>query len=431
MAFPRNWHRYLGVALALGAALPSAAMPAPPDLAAAQVLDASSLITQVLERNPGLGALRAAAEAAAQRSAAAGALDDPILSYGAAPQTLGSGLEQRIEIGQKFPWPGTLDASAAVARHAAAATAGDLESLRLDVIAQAKTALAEWRFVAEALEIHHATRALLDELTASAASRYAAGQALQQDVLQAEVERANLDNEAQRLRRLETTVQARINALLNRPPHAPLPPAAPLTALPQPPPLEALAAQSLARHPELERLAARVSARQSRIALAEKAFYPDFQIGVGYNRLWEDPDKRPILNLSLNLPLDRGKRQAELNAARADASAAQWTLAQRRAELLADLARARAEAVAARQSVERHQDELVPLADEYLSAAIAGYQSGAGAFPSVIAAEQFKLATDLALARARADFAIGLAELERWAATRFDAPQDQNSGAQP
>jgi len=407
------------------AAWPGTALPAD------QAITESELVARVLQANASLASLRAAAEAATFRIDPAGSLDDPMLGYGAAPQTAGSGrFNQRIEFSQRIPWPGTLKARETVARFEAAAAEGSVDALRLEVAAQTRSAHAQWRFVHEALVIHHETRALLDELIATAETRYAAGRALKQDVLQAEVERTDLDNEELRLRQLQTTVHARINALLNRPPDAPLPPAAPSGILPVPPTFETLQALALAQHPELERLDARVSANQGRITLAEKAFYPDFQLGVGYNSLWDDPDKRPILGVTVNVPLDRGKRRAALDAAKAETREAQWALTERRAQLLADLARARAEVLEAQQSVQLYENELVPLAAEYLNAAIADYQSGTGAFLNVITAEQRKLATDLALARTRAEFAARLAELDR-AAGVLPGQGDITSGEQP
>lgn len=407
----------------------ASALSEPPAAPEGTITEAE-LVHRVLQANPGLASLRAAAEAAAFRVEPAGSLDDPMLSYATAPRTAGSGrLNQRIEFSQHIPWPGTLDAREEVARYEAAATEESLEALQLNVIARTRFAYAQWRFIDEALSIHHATQALLDELIATAESRYAAGRALRQDVLQAELERADLDNAALRLRRQQAAVRARINALLNRPPGEPLLPAAPMKALPEPPALGALETLALEQHPELSRLEARVSASRSREALAAKAFYPDFDVGVGYNSLWDDPDKRPILGVTINVPLDRGKRRAELNSTRADADQARWALTERRAELLADLAQARAEVVEARQSAILYRDELVPLSIEYLNAALADYQSGTGAFLNVIAAEQRKLDNELGLARARADFAERLAELERWAAISPTSSRSRSQGA--
>ena len=396
------------------------------------LLPVEVLVDWVVEANPGVAALAAAAEAARHRIDAAGSLDDPMLSYGVAPRTLDSGrVNQRFEFSQRIPWPGTLDARETVARFAAAAAAGDREARELEVIAQARSAHAQWWLAGEALAIHHAAEELVEELIATASARYAAGLGLKQDLLQAQVERANLDNEEFRLLQLRTAARSRINALLNRPPDTPLPPASPPAPVREPPAFEALRGSALERHPELARIEARLAANQTRITLAEKAFYPDFQLGVGYNGLWDDTDKRPTIGVAINVPLDRSKRRSELAAARADADGSQWALVERRAELLDALARARAAAVEAWQSVRVHERDLLPLADEYLRSALADYQSGAGAFFNVIDAEQRKLATELALARARAESAVRMAELRRAAAIPRDGLLTDMSGAQP
>ncbi|MGE0484240.1 MAG: TolC family protein [Gammaproteobacteria bacterium] len=382
---------------------------------AAETLTGDGLVAWVLRVNPGLAAVEAAAESAAFRIDPAGSLDDPMLSYAVAPFSAGGdrGLNQRVDFSQKIPWPGTLSAREAAARYDAVAADRDVDALRLRVTAQAKAAYAEWYFVHAALNIHHATRALLEELIATAETRYAVGRALKQDVLQAEVEHSDLDNQLLRLQRTKATVQVRINALLNRDPETPLAPAAPIRFGASLPPLGHLQTLALAQHPDLARLDARVSASDRRVTLAEKAFYPDFQVGVGYNSLWDDTNKRPIVGVSINVPLDRSKRRADLSRARADKRRAEWSLVEQRAELLADLAQARAEVVEAQASVALFEQELVPLAAEYLSASIADYQSGGGAFLNVITAEQRKLKTHLAMERARADYARRLADLER------------------
>ena len=67
---------------------------------------------------------------------------------------------------------------------------------------------------------------LLAELTRVAETRYAAGRALQQDVLQVEVETVLLQERQLELEHDRISLRARINALLNRDPADPLPPPA-------------------------------------------------------------------------------------------------------------------------------------------------------------------------------------------------------------
>ena len=396
------------------------------------LLTADDLASWVLEVNPGLSAIQSAAEAAAYRIESAGSLDDPMMRYAVAPLTADAdrSLNQQLSFSQKFPWPGTLAAREAAARHEAVAADRGVDALRLRIIAQAKSAHAEWRFVHEGLAIYSATKRLLDDLIAAALTRYAAGSALKQDVLQAEVERANLDRYLLLLARQRANVRARINALLNRSPETPLPAPARIPIRSTPPALEALQVLALDQHPELSRLDARISASRSRVTVAEKAFYPNFEVGVGYNGVMDDTDKRPLIGVTINLPFDRDKRRAELGRAKADTQRAQWTLVERRAELLSDLAQARAEVLEARSSVALYSTKLVPLAAEYLEATIADYQSGSGTFLNVITAEQRKLSTDLELARARSDYARRFAELERWVGGSIDKVRQTPAGVQ-
>ena len=420
------------IVLAAGAAWgdPAPQVPADPDSGAS--LTADDLASWVLQVNPGLSAIESAAEAAAYRVDSAGSLDDPTLSYAVAPLTANAdrSLNQQLAFTQKLPWPGTLAAREAAARHEAVAAARGTDGLRLRIVAQAKSAHAEWRFVHEGLAIYHATQGLLDDLIAAALTRYAAGSTPKQDVLQAEVERANLDKFLLMLTKQQVNVRARINALLNRAPETPLPVAAEIPIRSAPPALESLQIRALAQHPALARLDAQISASQSRVTLAEKAFYPDFKLGVAYNGVMDDTDKRPLIGVSINLPLDRSKRRADLGRAQADTRRAEWSLVERRAELLSDLAQARAEVLEAQASIALYETKLVPLATEFLEAAITDYQSGTGAFLNVITAEQRKLSTDLELARARSDYARRLAELERWVGGSIDRTGTTTAGVQ-
>lgn len=408
----------LSACLLLGAPILSAqqsdALPADID---GERLTVDALVTAVLAENPRLHATQAAAEAASYRIEPAGALDDPMLSYTAAPRAS----DQNIEFMQRLPWPGTLKAREAAAEREAAAAGWAVDTGELALAAAAKSAYAEWYFVARALEIHHTVQGLVGELITTAETRYAAGRATKQDVLQAEVERTDLANQELELRRAQTVALAGINALLNRPPETPLPPAAPIEVTTPVPEAAAVEQLALDRHPELKRLDAEIQGAENRVTLARKAFLPDFQFRAGYNTLWDEPDKRSVLGVSISLPFGRGKREAELDRAQAEVRRAEWMLTDRRAQLLADLTRARAEVAESVASIRLYEDELVPLADEYLSAAVADYQSGTGAFLNVVTAEQRSLRTELALERARADYLRRLGELEALAGDELDA----------
>jgi outer membrane protein TolC len=392
-------------------------------------LSAEQLVAWVQQRNPSLAQLKAAVEEAASRVLPAGSLDDPQLSYSFAPGTIdgfrrpdGStgGFNQRIELSQAVPWPGTLALREEEAQRRTEAAEFQLADHHLRIIAAIKAGYAEWYFVYRALDINESNQALLIELRNIAQAQYAAGRAGQQDVLQAEVRHAALEEQRLVLQKQKRSIQAQINALLNRPPAEPLPPPGTLPDPERPMSYEQLQERALAAHPELKRLHAELQASQTRIELAEKRFYPNFQFMAGYNSLWDQSDKEWTIGASINIPLDRSKYDSALDAARASAMQARWQLVDRRSRLLADLERARAEVSEAVDQVELYRSRLVPLAEESLVAARADYRSGLRDFLNVITAQEKKLIAELGLERAHANYLRRLAELERWTGDGLD-----------
>jgi hypothetical protein len=123
MRSPINQSAGLGILLVLaaGAAWGDSASQKFADPDSGVLLTADDLASWVLEVNPGLSAIRSAAEAAAYRVDSAGSLDDPMLRYAVAPLTYDAdrSLNQVLDFSQKFPWPGTLAAREAAARHEA------------------------------------------------------------------------------------------------------------------------------------------------------------------------------------------------------------------------------------------------------------------------------------------------------------------------
>ena len=358
--------------------------------------------------------MRQAVVAAVAQVRPAGSLDDPTLSVSAAPRTFGTagGPNGDVEVSQSFPWWGTLSARREVARADAEARGDDFDALRLRLAAMARGAFADWVYVDRALEINSANLSVLTELRNVARIRYTTGQAPQEDVLQAEVERAMLEQQRFEWQRGLTVAQSRMNALLDRSPQSPIPAPAALPATSALPAEEILAKRALA-HPQLEELAAEERAAEAQQRLAEKERFPKFGVSAGYNSMWADPAMRPMVGLSVTLPIDQGKYRADIDAAHAEARRTASTLDDQRASFLADLSADYAAAREARQSVALYRDRLVPLAKSALSVARAEYGSGRGDFLNVLTAEQHRLNAELGLARMQSEYFRALAELDR------------------
>ena len=376
-------------------------------------LSAERLVQQVLQRNPGIEAMQAAADAASARIESAGALDDPMLSYVVAPNTAGSprqGLNQNAQFSQKLPWPGTLALRTKMAAAEAESAEQQTSDLRLRLVTLARATYAQWFYAYSALAINTENVILVTRLRAVAETAYASGQSPQQDVLQAEVELVRLQNQALELTRLQRTVQAKINALQNLDPDTPVP--APFVlpqeiALPTP---AALQDAALAHYPMLRSIDATIRARQNRVDLAHKNNYPNISLLAGYNSIMDMPAKRLTVGVAINIPFG-GNHRGEVSEANARLRESEAKLADARNQLLSDLDQTRATAVQAVATVHLYEGKMLPLAELNMQAAEADYSSGSGDFLKLITAERQYLMAKLELARARADFFTQLASL--------------------
>ena len=384
----------------------------------------------VLAHNASLEAMRQSVVGALARVKPAGKLDDPMLNVSAAPRTFGTsgGPNGDVEISQSLPWWGTLDARKESARAEAEAVTQDFAALRLRLAALARGAFADWTYIQHALEINNASQSLLIELRNVARIRYTTGQVPQEDVLQADVERAMLKQQRLEWERERVVVLARMNALLDRAPRTAIPEASPLPETTTLPAEEMLAERALG-HPRLEELAAQRRAAEARQTLAEKERYPKFGVSTGYNNMWSDPAMRPTVGLSFTVPLDQGKYRAQIDAARAEARRTAAILEDERASVLADLSSAYAMVREAAQSSALYRDELVPLARSTLEVARSEYGTGRGDFLNVLTAEKRWLDTELGLARTRSEYYRALAELDRASGGGLLEPLQENRGS--
>ncbi|MDO9168195.1 MAG: TolC family protein [Methylobacter sp.] len=382
---------------------------------AGDVLSSPQLVAAVLAANPQMEVVRAIWQASVARIGQQSALDDPMLTYTMAPQTVGSpqiGFGQRIEISQKIPWPGKLRLRKEAAGHEAQAADENIAALRLFISATVKTLVADWYYVHQAIEINRINQTLLNEFRDIAVSRYSTGLASKQDALRAEVEIVLLEHQLIVLDRERRSILAHINTLLNRLPGEDIPPPSRLSEIAMPTDVNALQEAALHLRPELKAQAARIQASKTQTELAHKEFYPDISLTAGYNSLWDNTDKRFTVGMGINLPLDQSKRHAAQDEARARMKQAEWKSIDLVAKIREEVQIAYDRADESRHVFQLYKNKLLPLADENIDAAKADYQAGKGDFLTLISSEKNRMQTQLQTEQALADTHRRIAELE-------------------
>lgn len=375
---------------------PVAPAPKPDEIPFPQASELSldELVQQVLARNPTLAQMTAAWQAASARYPQMTSLDDPVFGGTVGPATIGSrevDFAYRLEISQRLPFAGKLGLKGQAALAEAAAAGNDVEDVRLQLVEAAKNAFFEYYLVDRALAANEENLKRLKEAKQTAETRARTGQAPIQDVRQADVEIGRQQERELILLRMREVAVARLNTLMHLPPDSRLPPPPKdLKLAEELPGVQVLRASALARRPDLRALAARIDSEQAALGLAQREYYPDFEVMAAYDAFWQSPeqDLRPQLAVRMNLPVRKARRQGAV-------AEAQARIAQRRAELDRQtdqvnyqVQEAFAQVRESEKIVRLYEKTILPAAEANVKEALAAYSTGKTPFLSLIEAQR-------------------------------------------
>lgn len=399
-------------------------LPAPPsgdDLEFQDGVLTRPWLQSVIEaRNPSLEAMIAAWQAATQLYPQRVALDDPMLMGMIAPESAASNFTETayaFQLNQKLPWFGKRNLRGATAAASADAARQDAEDTRLQVRLAADLAFFDYYLVSQLLDLNRQNSKLMQEYRETAQARYRTNLVTQQDLLQAELELAELARRQLELTRMQHVAVARINTLLRRWPEAPLPPAAELDQPQLPADSNMLWQTALRFRPDLAALAWRVQAEEAALELAYKNRWPDFDAFGRYDTFWQPSSTqgplRAQVGVAMNLPVYREKLQAAI-------CEAQFRLNQRRAEFDQRALEIQYEVIAAarqveesQQTVELYDRQLLPTAKQNVDAVRANYLVAKATFLDLALAQRQLVTIYERRLEARIAYHRRLAELDR------------------
>jgi outer membrane protein TolC len=354
----------------------------------ADVLSREWLQAEVEARNPSLEAMIAAWQAAAQIYPQRVALDDPMLMGMIAPQSAASSTTETayaFQLNQKLPWFGKRRLRGAQADADADAAYQDAEDSRLQVRLAADMSFFEYFLTTRLLEINLENTRIAEEFRETAQSRYRANQVTQQDVLQGELELADLARRKLELTRMQQVAIARINTLLRRWPDAPLP--SPPTEL-DPPQQSAdsslLWQSALRQRPDLAALAWKVQSAEVALELAYKNYMPDFDTFARYDTFWQPASTqgplRASVGLAMNLPVYREKLRAAVCEAQFRLNQRRAEFDQRSLEIQYEVISAAQQVEESRKTIELFSERLLPAAEQNVAAARTNYEVSKASF---------------------------------------------------
>ena len=375
-----------------------------------------AFVAEALANTPETTSARATVEAARRRIVPAGTLPDPFLSttYQNDGRSISLGKEEGSFLGlmasQPLPWPGKLSLASKVAEsEAREVESGVVGRTNLAIEARVRNAWYD-------LVLARAIDRILDERRESAAQveaavreRYAAGLAVQQDVLRAQVELARIDELKAAQAATIVARTAELNRLLGRPQNATIDTPSELLAVDAMPDADSLIASAATRSPELAASRQAIETGRIRVDVAKKNFLPDFVVNGGsmYRAGYEmGPMWQVGVGISLPVWIERRQKnqlaeaQAQVNARTADADVVSRELELRTRERLAQLE-------ASLRVAKLYRDQILMLDELSLESALASYQAGKVPFITVLDALN-------TLFNDRALYAGRLAESAKW-----------------
>lgn len=328
--------------------------------------------------------------------------------------------EQAFGLSQTFPWFGELDVKAEMAVEAARVAQAKFNQRRLMLTYNVVSAYAEYAYQIKVIEIVRENRDLVKNLEEIARARFRAGAAEHPAVIRAQVELGRLEDRLRSAEALDLPLRAKLNALLNRASNAPVPQPALSDLVAADVKRDGLDKALLATNPQLLALKYEVSRTRKGIDLAKTENYPDITLGVDYidtgksqfSTAPDEGDDAVAVGISINLPIWKERNDAVVAEALSRFGASTKRQIDLEHTLLAELELALFKYEDAVRQVDLYQNTLLPKAEEALAATLTAFQGDTATFTDLIDAERVMLEFQLQNARAEANGAIRLAQIE-------------------
>ena len=355
-------------------------------------LGLADVVAEALANSPEVAAAEHRHEAARQRPAQEHSLPDPMVSAGyrsAGWPWPGAGLGSEptanmgFMVSQELPYPGKRDLRADIASREADADAQQVDAARLNVAARVKQAYYRLAYTYAVRDVLARNRDLLDTLLSVSETRYAVGQAAQQNVVKAQTELSLIELRLERVHQERVLREGELNLLRARPPTEPVGQPEDLVLTPFEASLDAALGASDAHAPMLRRDQIMIDRSRLAVDAAKKEYKPDFAVAGGYYYAGAMPPMYEF-RFDIRIPLQRARRAAavaeQLAGAREAASTYDSTRLGLHTRIQEDFRMAETSARLARL----YRDAVLPQARLALESSLASYQTGGVDFLSVL-----------------------------------------------
>lgn len=352
-------------------------------------LQLNVLVYEVIQRNPNLDATRLRIQAAHEFMHRVQVLDDPQVMIMSDENKFHKMSDftpmMRYEVSQAIPFPGKLRLKGEIAKQVMLQKQSEDITTYRDLIRETKLYYYKLYTNAISLRINADNSSLVKALIEDSLALYGSGKGEYVDTIKMQLELQMLEDKRLMLESETVMFKSMLNALLNRSPNEPL--GEPIAAFTRPFYLSHAQAESLAltSRSELHRMQAMVMEQEKMAQLARRDYYPDFMVGVAYERMNNNfdghVDDALMVKVGFNIPIWIPEKQArEVREACAKAFANQKELEGMQAMISGKLKELLAKLKSTDDRIALYKNGILPKIKEAFSALLSSYRSGEGKF---------------------------------------------------
>jgi cobalt-zinc-cadmium efflux system outer membrane protein len=380
----------------------------------------SKLLAEAEANNPQISAADHGVRAARQMAPQVTTLPDPKFTYqqfsvGSPKPFSGYSNSNFAYIGvgasQELPYPGKLRARGTVAERDADTKEAEVEVTKTTIADAVKADYLQLAYLQQTLGILRQNESVLDQLIQDATAHYQVGQGMQQDVLQAQVNRTKIVREITMHHQLMGQTQAHLKGLLSRDEGSPDIVTEDLIATPLRRTSDELLAMVRQNNPQVQVDASSIRKQDAQVASAKREGKPDFEVGY----LYENTDRkyRDYYMFTFDVRFPRKRRvNAEIAEATEKRSESQRTLDAHLQQQLAEVQEGYVKAASDEELLKEYREGLIPLSDAAYRATLSAYASNREQFIHVLSYFTDTLNLKLEYVQTLVDHEAALAHLE-------------------
>jgi outer membrane protein TolC len=378
------------------------------------------LLAEAEANNPQISAADHGARAARQMAPQVTTLPDPKFTYqqfsvGSPKPFAGYTNSDFAYIGvgasQELPYPGKLRLRGEVAERDADRRQAEVEVTKTGIADAVKADYLQLAYLQQTLGILRQNEGVLDQLIQSAIAHYQVGQGMQQDVLQAQVERTKIVREITMHHQQMWQLQAHLKGLLHRDQAS----ADIATEDLRESSLKRTSTELLAMvrqsNPQIQVDASSIRRQDAQLEAAKREGKPDFELGYTYQNT--DRKYRDYYMITFNVRFPRKKRiNAEIAEAAENRAESEQTLDAHLQQQLAEVQQGYVKATSDEELLKEYRDGLIPQSDATYRATLNAYGSNREQFIHVLTYFTDILNLKLEYAQTLEDHEAALAHLE-------------------